>query len=263
MPNTTNLDQANPEEGGSYDTWGDILDANRQIVDKAAGSTATITTASGTVTLTQDQSNHAILKLTASLTGNLTVDTLAGKSRFWSVYNGTSGSFSVTFRVAGGAGASVVAPQGKWSLINTDGTDCRIITLNTLGGNVAAGAVITASIGDAQVTTAKLADSAVMTSKIADEAATTAKIAANAVTYAKLQQIAPNRLLGNPTASPADVVEIKFLDEDDMASNDPNAVASQQSAKAYVDNRLAAKFTISTDTPSGGQDGDIWFRILP
>jgi hypothetical protein len=133
MPNTVNTNQQNPEEGGSYDTWGDILDANRQIVDKAFGSTAAISVAGGTHELTQDQSNHAVLRFTGALASNQTVATLAGKSRFWIVRNETSGAYSLTIENAAGGDAVTVA-QGKTAIVFTDGNDCFALNIGSLDG---------------------------------------------------------------------------------------------------------------------------------
>jgi hypothetical protein len=93
--------------------------------------------------------------------------------------------------------------------------------INQLTGDVTAGpgsgsqaatiapsAVTTTKIADLNVTTDKIAASAVTTAKIADNNITTAKVADNNITYAKVQQVAANRLLGNPTGSIANVSEI-------------------------------------------------------
>ncbi|KQZ49709.1 hypothetical protein ASD54_12280 [Rhizobium sp. Root149] len=167
--------------GGDYDSWGDKIIADLARLNKAAGDVLTITTATGTVTLTQDQSNNAVHRLTATLTGNVIVETLAGLSRYWIVRNATSGAFSVTYRVAGGVGASVSITQGRTAIVWSDGVDCSIFDLSTLSG-----LVTTAQITDANVTTAKLADAAVTTVKIADSNVTTAKLADAGVTTAKL-----------------------------------------------------------------------------
>lgn len=176
-----NLGISNYTVGGDYDSWGDKIIADLARLNKAAGDVLTITTATGTVTLTQDQSNNAVHRLTATLTGNVIVETLAGLSRYWIVRNATSGSFSVTYRVAGGAGASASITQGRTAIVWCDGTDCSIFDLSTLSG-----LVTTAQITDANVTTAKLADSAVTTVKIADANVTTVKIADGNVTTAKV-----------------------------------------------------------------------------
>lgn len=72
---------------------------------------------------------------------------------------------------------------------------------------------------------------------------TTAKLAANSVTFAKMQQIATRKVLGRISANTGNVEEISLLDEDGMDSNSPNALATQQSIKAYVDSKLTTTGT--------------------
>jgi len=76
--------------------------------------------------------------------------------------------------------------------------------------------------------TAQIADDAVTNAKVADDAVNTAQIVDDAVTNAKVADDAVNT---------AQIV------------ND-----------AVTASKLARKFTISTSSPSGGNDGDIWFK---
>jgi hypothetical protein len=76
--------------------------------------------------------------------------------------------------------------------------------------------------------TASIADDAVTNAKIADNAVDTAQIAADAVTNAKVA---------------ADAVGTTQIVND-----------------AVTATKLQRKFTISTASPSGGNDGDIWFK---
>ncbi len=93
--------------------------------------------------------------------------------------------------------------------------------LNDLGSPTAA--LTAASIG-----TADIADDAVTSAKIADDAVVSAAIADNAVLTVNI--------------SNANVSTAKIAD---------NAVTAD---------KLQRKFTISTSSPSGGNDGDIWFK---
>ena len=76
--------------------------------------------------------------------------------------------------------------------------------------------------------TAQIADDAVTNAKVADDAVNTAQIVDDAVTNAKVA---------------------------DDAVNTAQIVNDAVSAS-----KLARKFTISTSSPSGGNDGDIWFK---
>ena len=76
--------------------------------------------------------------------------------------------------------------------------------------------------------TAQIADDAVTNAKVADDAVNTAQLVDDAVTNAKVA---------------------------DDAVNTAQIVNDAVSAS-----KLARKFTISTSSPSGGNDGDIWFK---
>lgn len=79
-----------------------------------------------------------------------------------------------------------------------------------------------------QISTSKIADDAVTNAKVADNAVDTAQIVDDAVTNAKVA---------------ADAVDT------DQLVNDAVTAA-----------KLERKFTISTSSPSGGNNGDIWFK---
>ena len=79
--------------------------------------------------------------------------------------------------------------------------------------------------------TAQIADDAVTNAKIADNAVDSDQIAAGAVTNAKVA---------------ADAVDTTQLVND-----------------AVTAAKLERKFTISTSSPSGGSDGDVWFEYIP
>ena len=79
------------------------------------------------------------------------------------------------------------------------------------------------SIGSAQIDT-----NAVINSKIATNAILTANISANQITNAKIL--------------------------------DANITTSKIADNAVTAAKLQRKFTISTNSPSGGSDGDIWFK---
>jgi hypothetical protein len=76
--------------------------------------------------------------------------------------------------------------------------------------------------------TTQIADDAVTNDKVADDAVNTAQLVNDAVTNAKVADDAVN--------------------------------TSQIVNDAVTASKLARKFTISTSSPSGGNDGDIWFK---
>ena len=88
-------------------------------------------------------------------------------------------------------------------------------------------------------------DSGVSAAKLAAGAVTTNKILDANVTKAKIENVADYKVLGNVSGAAAAPQEVAILDEDDMVSDSDTALATQQSIKAYVD-ATTGGFTPST-----------------
>lgn len=123
-----NLGIVNPVIGGSHSTWGSLNDANIARLNKAFGDILTFTDTSGTITLTQDQSNNAAFKFTGSGSSLVTVAVIDDIARMWFVNNARA-SGSVKFQCADGLGESVTLAAGDRRLIYSDGTDVIDLTL--------------------------------------------------------------------------------------------------------------------------------------
>lgn len=122
MATTTNLLLNNQDTGTNDNSWGVNLNTNFSKIDAKLGDMTTISTTSGTVTLSESQERVNIIKLTATLVGNLTLE-FTGRGGMWVIWNATSGSFSVTAKVSGQTG--VVVLQGDKTIVVCDGTDVR------------------------------------------------------------------------------------------------------------------------------------------
>lgn len=77
---------------------------------------------SSDVTLTQDEQRRKVLVLTGALTGNISV-IVDATVWDWTIYNNTTGSYTLTVKVSGQTGVAVV--QGKRTMVYCDGTDVR------------------------------------------------------------------------------------------------------------------------------------------
>jgi len=122
--------QASGENSG---TWGNLVNYvfNRidsstkgyQSVDVAGSANVTLTSNNSTTntddSTTDDQVHNSVLEFTGTLTGNINVFTDAVETNY-TVFNNTSGAFSLTFGPTGGTG--VVLTQGQKTLVYTDGT---------------------------------------------------------------------------------------------------------------------------------------------
>ena len=90
-------------------------------------------------------------------------------------------------------------------------------------------------IADNAVDTAQIANDAVEQAKIANNAVGTTQVANSAITKAKMEDVNNMRVLGNTSGSTTAPQEVSVLAENNMVSDSPTALATQQSIKAYVD----------------------------
>lgn len=133
---TTNKTLNVPANGSNVNMWDVPVNANWNSIDAALGSTTSlnVTSVSGTVNLTLTQYTPPIIKITGTLTANVTYSIPSGVGGFWTAFNNTTGAFTVTFASAGG-GTSIVLPQGFSTAVISDGTNIGL--WNTASGTAA------------------------------------------------------------------------------------------------------------------------------
>ena len=136
---TTNKSIEKPANGDYVNTWNVPVNGDFDIIDASLGGTTTLnaTGASGTVTLSSTQYRPPTIIVTGVLTASVTYRVPSGVGGQWIVFNNTSGAFNVTFD-SGGAGTSVIVPQGQKVLIYCDGTNVALgvtVTNATAGGS--------------------------------------------------------------------------------------------------------------------------------
>lgn len=88
------------------------------------------------VSLSTTEINNAILQLTGTLTGNISVIVQNGVSKQWLVANLTSGLFTLTFRTSATSGTGVSVPYGKVMHVYSDGVNVLPAANVILNGSV-------------------------------------------------------------------------------------------------------------------------------
>ncbi|MEI8345810.1 MAG: hypothetical protein WCG06_07055, partial [Candidatus Omnitrophota bacterium] len=141
---TTNKKLEQPGNNDYVGNWNLPVNADWSTIDTCFGGYQLLnpTGLSGTVTLTSSTSGSqpytttaqwqapniivgASLAGTATLTANVNYQLPSGIGGVWTIYNNTTGSFTVTFSSAGG-GSSVALPQGYATMVVCDGTNVRL-----------------------------------------------------------------------------------------------------------------------------------------
>jgi hypothetical protein len=113
--------------------WSGPINTDWDIIDAAFGNVTVKnpTGVSGTVNLVLSEYRAAIIVVGASisasavLTANINYTIPSGVGGVWSVFNNTTGAFTVTLSSLG-AGTSVVLEQGATTIVYSDGTNIRI-----------------------------------------------------------------------------------------------------------------------------------------
>jgi len=185
--------------GENAGTWGDNTNNNLNLIQQAiAGFESIALSDGGTVTLamtdkTISTARNMVIKFTGTLTGASTVTVPDTIEKFY-IFDCSAvvGPTNLTIKTVSGTGFT--AGEAAIVAAYSDGTNLNEISLDTLGGTIAAanitGTIATSQIADAAVTTAKISDNAITTVKISNANVTTAKIADDAITPDKLSNTA-------------------------------------------------------------------------
>jgi len=185
--------------GQNAGTWGDKTNTNLNLVQQAIAGFEQVTLSSGgTLALVMSNAalsnarNMVIKFATASIAAS-TVCTIPDGIEKYYIFDctGLTNPSNLTIKTVSGSGFSPdrAAIFGAYS----DGTNLKEISLDTMGGTVAAAqiatdAVTTAKILQSNVTQTKMATNSVGTAQIVQSNVTTAKLAANSVTSNQITQ---------------------------------------------------------------------------
>jgi len=112
-----------PANGDAPGSWNVPVNGNFTAIDGCFGGVTNIALTNANVTLTTSQYQVLRLKLTGTLTANVSVSIPSTVGGFWIVQNNTTGNYSVTINTTAGGSIGTVAPQGTTSLLVSDGTN--------------------------------------------------------------------------------------------------------------------------------------------
>ena len=182
--------------GENAGTWGDNTNNNLNLIQQAISGFEQVTLSSGgTLALamtdkTISNARNMVIKFATASIAASTICTIPDSIEKFYIFDATglTNPTNLTIKTASGTGFTLDA--AKIYAAYSDGTNLNEISLDTLGGTVAAanitGTIATSQIADDAITSAKIADDAVIAAAIADNAVVTAAINNDAVTADKL-----------------------------------------------------------------------------
>jgi hypothetical protein len=175
--------------GENSGTWGDKTNTNLNLVQQAiAGYEAVTVNGTGDTALamtdaTLSNARNAVVELTGTITGNITVSIPDGIEKTYYIYNNTTGAFTVQFKTTSGTGPTFTATDKGYKIVYSDGTDVIEVPTTPADGSItsaklATDAVITSKISALQVTNAKLANKSITINGVAATLGSSVTIAA-------------------------------------------------------------------------------------
>jgi hypothetical protein len=123
--------------GENAGTWGTKTNSNLNLIQQAIAGYQEVSIAGGAQTTalvmsdaTISNARNAVIKLTGTITGNQIVTIPDGIEKTYTIYNGTTGAFTVQFKTASGSGPTFSTTNKGALLVYSDGTN--IVNVNSL-----------------------------------------------------------------------------------------------------------------------------------
>jgi len=129
--------------GENAGTWGDITNTNLVILQQAIAGYQTVAlnaTTGATLTFSNgalSNGKNAVIELTGTITGNVSVIIPDGIEKTYLVKNGTSGAFTVQIKTTSGTGPTFAAADKGIKLVYSNGTDVIDSALQNLSSDYA------------------------------------------------------------------------------------------------------------------------------
>lgn len=128
--------------GENAGTWGDKTNTNLNLVQQAIAGYQEVSIAGSaqtTALLMTDaalsNARNAVIKLTGAITGNQIVTIPSGIEKLYTIFNGTTGAFTVEFKTVSGTGPTFGTTDKTIKLVYSDATN--IVEINNQLSNVA------------------------------------------------------------------------------------------------------------------------------
>ena len=123
--------------GENAGTWGTKTNANLNLLQQAIAGYQDVSIAGGAQTTalvmtdaTISNARNAVIKLTGTITGNQIVTIPDGIEKVYTIYNGTTGAYTVQFKTVTGTGPTFSTTNKGALLVYSDGTN--IVNVNSL-----------------------------------------------------------------------------------------------------------------------------------
>ena len=123
--------------GENAGTWGTKTNTNLNLLQQAVAGYQEVSIAGGAQTTALamtdaalSNARNAVIKFTGTITGNQVVTIPDGIEKVYTIYNGTTGAFTVEFKTVSGTGVTFSTTNKGAILVYSDGTN--VVNVNAL-----------------------------------------------------------------------------------------------------------------------------------
>ena len=123
--------------GENAGTWGTKTNTNLNLLQQAVAGYQEVSIAGGAQTTALvmtdaalSNARNAVIKFTGTITGNQVVTIPDGIEKVYTIYNGTTGAFTVQFKTVSGTGVTFSTTNKGAILVYSDGTN--VVNVNAL-----------------------------------------------------------------------------------------------------------------------------------
>lgn len=156
MSSTTNKSINTPAHGSFDDSWDVPINANWAIIDNALGGfvEVNVTGVTGSTQLSLAQYTPPNIVFIGTLSENISYAFPDNVGGIWTVWNATTGSFTLTLANDVGGGRGVLLTQSQRTLVVSDGTnvDAALFVPTTLAFSQLTGSIENAQVPELAVT---------------------------------------------------------------------------------------------------------------
>ena len=178
--------------GENAGTWGDKTNTNLNVIQQAIAGFEQVTLSSGgTLALVMSDgalsnARNMVIKFASATIAASTICTIPDSIEKFYIFDATALTNPTNLTIKTASGTGFTLDQAKIYAAYSDGTNLNEISLDTLGGTIAAanisGTIATSQIADDAITSAKIADDAVTADKLANTAVTAGSYSSAAIT---------------------------------------------------------------------------------
>jgi hypothetical protein len=268
---TTSLKIQEIGNGEQSGVWGSTTNTNWTLIEQAVAGVQTITMSNSNYTLTNlngvsDEARNMVLVVQGTNSGIYQIVIPANQPKMYVIYNNTTGGYAITIGTTGVGGALISIPNGVTAQVYTDGTNTYSAQTGSAGNFLVNGNL---SVTGNQVDVGNMSVGGTFgvtgTSSLATTSFSVSPTAPTPTTGDNSTKIATTAFVQASTGSLGTMASQNANNVNITGGNMSGVAITTGSVNglttASIGTNSYGTRTVSSSAPSGGSNGDIWYKV--